>query len=211
MLKYRIMQPDELEACAKVAAEAFFDYDYFAFYVPDPEKRRIFLLRTLNIEMTINTRLVTYLVARQDDRIAAVATLCAPGHKKPSGLRYLRAGYWRQFLTAGFRNVSAWLDMEDRAGGPCRAFRGGNAWYLNMLTVDPACQGQGVGSAMLRDCVLPYARQRGGDCLTLFTNSQENRLFYQKNGFTEFDERSFSFDGHTLGSWSYRIDLQREP
>ncbi len=39
--------------------------------------------------------------------------------------------------------------------------------------------------------------------LCLFTNAQINRRFYEKNGFTEFDERFFDHDRARIDSWSY--------
>ena len=68
----------------------------------------------------------------------------------------------------------------------------------------PAFAGQGIGSGMLRDCLIPYVQQHGGTILCLFTNSQCNRLFYQKNGFTEFHSQQFSCNGKQIGNWSYR-------
>jgi hypothetical protein len=50
-------------------------------------------------------------------------------------------------------------------------------------------------------------KEHGGDALCLFTNSQINRKFYQKNGFREFNERFFTYMGKELGSWSYVYDL----
>lgn len=105
----------------------------------------------------------------------------------------------------GLRDVAAWNAMEGKAAAPCHSL-GGQAWYLNLLTVEPSMKGRGIGSAMLRECIVPFVRDRGGEALCLFTNSQENRRFYMKNGFREFDERWFEYRGRRLGSWSYRLD-----
>ena len=61
---------------------------------------------------------------------------------------------------------------------------------------------------MMQESILPYVRVQGGKSLCLFTNSEINRQFYQKNGFEEFHEQSFTYKGRTIGSWSYsyRID-----
>ena len=86
---------------------------------------------------------------------------------------------------------------------PCHSL-GGQTWYLNLLTVEPNQKGQGFGSRMLRECILPYVRDHGGETLCLFTNAEANRKFYQKNGFEEFDQRFFNRKGKQLGSCSYR-------
>ena len=61
---------------------------------------------------------------------------------------------------------------------------------------------------MLRECILPYVRDHGGETLCLFTNAEGNRKFYQKNGFEEFDQHFFKHKGKQLGSWSYQISIR---
>lgn len=74
----------------------------------------------------------------------------------------------------------------------------------------PAVAGQGIGSGMLRDWLLPYVQQHGGTVLRLFTNSRRSRLFCHKNGFTEFYSRQFSSNGKQIGNWSYRKVINLE-
>ena len=74
----------------------------------------------------------------------------------------------------------------------------------------PAVAGQGIGSGMQRDWLLPYVRQNGGTILRLFTNSRRSRLFCRKNGFTEFYSRQFSSNGKQIGNWSYRKVINLE-
>ena len=45
------------------------------------------------------------------------------------------------------------------------------------------------------------------DTLCLFTNSEENRKFYQKNGFVEVNEQWFTYREKRLGSWGYQSVL----
>ena len=61
---------------------------------------------------------------------------------------------------------------------------------------------------MLQACILPYVKEHGGETLCLFTNSEINRTFYQKNGFEEFDQRFFTRKGKQLGSWSFRASIK---
>lgn len=205
MLNYDGMRRDERGACASLAAQAFFDYEYFTDYIPDARRRARFLDTMMEIELRINDGPATFLTAKEDGAIVAVAMLCPPDYVKPSDLAYMKAGFGKCFLRGGIRDVAAWNTMEGKAGAPCHSL-GGQTWYLNLLTVEPSMKGRGIGSAMLRECILPFVRSHGGEALCLFTNSQENRRFYRKNGFREFDERWFEYKGHRLGSWSYRLD-----
>lgn len=206
MLRYEGMKPTELQPCADLAARAFGDYEYFSIYVTDEGKRQRFLRALLRSEFRSNQNSAMFFTAKKDGVLAAAAMLCAPDYRKPSDGRYLRTGYLAAMLHGGLRNVSAWNEMEKQAGAPCHAL-GGGTWYLSLLTVEPAFASQGIGSGMLRDCLIPYVRQHGGNALCLFTNSQRNRLFYQKNGFTEFHAQQFFYHGKQIGSWSYRKEI----
>lgn len=206
MLSFERMQRADLLSCANLAAHAFGDYEYFSIYVEDDRKRQRFLRALLRSEFRSNQNNATFITAKKDGVLTAVAMLCAPDYKKPSDGQYLRSGYLAAMFHGGVRNVSAWNEMEKQASAPCHAL-GENTWYLSLLTVDPAYAGQGIGSGILRDCLIPYVRQQGGSALCLFTNSQRNRLFYQKNGFTEFHAQQFSYNGKQIGSWSYCLNL----
>ncbi len=206
MQSYEGMQPMELLSCADLAARAFGDYEYFSIYVTDERKRQRFLRALLRSEFRSNQKSAAFFTAKKDGVLAAAAMLCAPDYRKPPDGRYLRTGYLAAVLHGGVRNVSAWNEMEKQAGAPCHAL-GGSTWYLSLLTVAPVFVGQGIGSGMLRDCLIPYVQQHGGTALCLFTNSQRNRLFYQKNGFTEFHAQQFSYHGKQIGSWSYRKEI----
>ena len=206
MLRYEGMKPTELQPCADLAARAFGNYEYFSIYVTEDKRRQRFLRALLRSEFRSNQNSATFFTAKKDGALAAAAMLCAPDYRKPSDGHYLRTGYLAAMLHGGLRNVSAWNEMEKQAGAPCHAL-GGGTWYLSLLTVEPAFASQGIGSRMLRDCLIPYVRQHGGNALCLFTNSQRNRLFYQKNGFTEFHAQQFFYNGKQIGSWSYRKEI----
>lgn len=206
MLSYESIQPTELLSCADLAARAFGDYEYFSIHVPNDKKRQRFLRALLRSEFRSNQNSAVFFTAKKDGVLAAAAMRCAPDYRKPSDGQYLRAGYLAAMLHGGVRNVNAWNEMEKKVGAPCHSLTG-NTWYLSLLTVEPSFVGHGIGSGMLQDCLIPYVRQHGGNTLCLFTNSQRNRLFYQKNAFTEFHAQQFSYNGKQIGGWSYCLNL----
>lgn len=204
-MEYQLMEKEEQGLCADLAARAFADYEYFTVYFPGEKRRLLFLRSMIESEFRANEGRETFLTAKEDGRIAAAAILCGPDYRKPSDREYLRAGFLKSMAYGGFKRVGAWNEMEYEAIAPCKALK--DAWYLNMLIVDPERKGQGIGTRMLREGIIPYVRQQGGKELCLFTNSEANRRFYRKNGFTEFDEKHFTHQGKTFGSWSFRMDL----
>ena len=212
MTEYAKMAPEEEDACALLAAEAFSGYEYFSIYIPDGRRRRRFLESLIRCEFKANRSRpdVEFLTAREDGRILAVAQLCAPGFMKPSDADYIRAGWFGVMLRGGVRRVGAWNDMEKIASAPCHELTGAN-WYLSLLTVSVSDEGKGIGSRFLGECLIPRVRDAGGQTFSLFTNSEANRRFYEKNGFTLFDEKRFEYGGSSIGSWSFRMDPQRQP
>lgn len=204
MLIYEPMKPAERRSCVELAADAFSDYEYFSLYVPEDRRRLRFLRAMLASEFRANANRAFFLTVKKGGDLTAVAMLCDPDYKKPTDMEYMKAGYGTVFLHGGIRNVSAWNAMEDEALRPCHSLSDG-VWYLNLLTVAPAFEGQGIGSAALREQIIPYVREHGGKTLCLFTNSERNRVFYQKNGFEEFHAQQFSYKGKSIGSWSYRV------
>jgi ribosomal protein S18 acetylase RimI-like enzyme len=66
-------------------------------------------------------------------------------------------------------------------------------WYLPTLGVDPSCQGQGIGSALIRP-VLGRADSEGLFCY-LETEKERNLPFYRMHGFEVAAEDDLPNDG----------------
>ena len=208
MIRYEQVRREDLPACTALAVRSFMDYAYFANYFPAANSRRRFLEKMLEIEFQLCYGKTDIWGAWDGDRLCAVALLCPPEWVKPSAWEYMKAGYGKVFLAGGIRRVSDWDDMNAEAMKPCHAEKG--AWYLSSLTVDRNLEGQGIGSRMLRECLVPRIREQGGKSLVLFTNSEANQRFYEKNGFRLFREEEYTYQGKTMGSWSYRMDIGEE-
>jgi GNAT superfamily N-acetyltransferase len=208
MLTFDVMKHSELKECAALAARSFYQYEYFSIWFPEEKRRKRFLDALIHCEFMANSKLDTvhFLTAKENDRIIAVAQLCAPGFQKPDDMTYILNGWFKAQFLGGTKAVNEWGEMEKEASAPCHALPGRN-WYLSLLSVDPIMQGKRVGSRFLKECLIPFVEQNGGKTFSLFTNSEINRAFYHKNGFEEFDTKEFAHNGKTLGSWSfiYRI------
>ncbi|MCQ2453468.1 MAG: GNAT family N-acetyltransferase [Clostridia bacterium] len=204
MLTFEKMKPSEWKECAALAARAFYDYEYFAAYVTEDERRHRFLDALLRCEFKANKSLPTvhFITAKENGHIVAVGQLCAPDFKKPGDWAYVCAGWLGVLRRGGSKDVNAWNAMEPQASAPCHALHG-NTWYLSLLTVASSEEGKGIGSRFVQEGLLPYAREHGAEAVSLFTNSEPNRRFYLKNGFEVFDERRFEHNGRGFGSWSF--------
>jgi len=205
---YEKMSREERNACALLAAEAFYDYEYFSMHVPDDKRRHRFLDAMMKTEFRANWKYTgcELVTARENDRVVAVAQLCAPGFTKPTYFDYFRSGWLSAMLSGGIKAVNDWTAMEKQALIPCKGLKG-KRWYLNTLTVAKTEEGKGVGSRFLQEYIIPHVKEAGGEILCLFTNAEKNRRFYEKNGFTLFDERRFEYGEKSVGSWSYWMKL----
>lgn len=204
MIEYQIMERSEMMACVSLAADAFSSYDYFKLYIPGDDRRKRFLKALIRCEFRTNVGLdtVRFLVAKENGKILAVAQLCSPDFIKPSDGAYICNGWFGVMFKGGFKAVDAWNNMAKQASHPCHALSG-KVWYLSLLTVERSAEGKGIGSRFLKECVIPYVQKEKAEALCLFTNSEANCRFYEKNGFEMFNEKRFEYNGGSIGSWSY--------
>lgn len=107
-------------------------------------------------------------------------------------------------MRVGWTRLGRWLNVlyktevahqQDMGTAPC--------WYLGMMVVHPAKQGQGIGSRLLQP-VLQRASDEGLPCYVVTFTEQAVR-FYQKNGFEIACKQSFAPDAPSF--WT----LKRNP
>lgn len=207
-LQYSLMRRSNLKSCVNVVVEAFSTYEYFTNYFPNPSDRLQCMRRIITAEYRTTLGLVPTLVAHKDNQIAAVCQLFPPSYKKPSDLQYMLQGWLKVYMTRERQAVDDWLKMDAEAGAPCHNLIGGTTWYLSSITIHSQFQRQGIGRQFIEEYVEPYVKEHGGTELVLFTNSEGNRIFYEKLGYQLFHTTSFAHNGHTMGSWSYRKEIK---
>lgn len=200
------MTRKEVNECANLVARAFDDYDYFTLYFKEDNLRHLFQQRVIRSEFATNLKAAHMLVGRLNGEIVAVCQLHAPDHKKPSDLAYLLHGFGKVYTIGNKTLVKDWLNMDANASEPCHNLKP-NAWYISSLAIDPNCKRQGIGSLMLNNIIRPYVKQHGGIEICLFTNSEENCRFYEKNGYTLFHQETITYNHESIGSWSYATTL----
>jgi ribosomal protein S18 acetylase RimI-like enzyme len=73
------------------------------------------------------------------------------------------------------------------------------AWYLQFLGVDPAHQGHGYGSALLRTVL--DAADRAGEAAYLEATSDRNRALYERHGFACIGDLPFPEGPTAYAMW----------
>lgn len=204
-LRFGRLRREEVRKAARLAMQAFDDYEYFTNWFPDKEERNRVQYSIIYHEYKTNFNRAHYLAAYDGGRIAAVAQLNPPSYRKPSDLRYLFNGWLNVYKTGDRKTIDDWLAMDASAGKPCHEYQktGDGIWYASSLTVAPRYQGLGVGTEFLKHWE-EYIRVHGGRQIVFFTNSKKNLDFYLKRGYEIFDDREIEYNGKTMGSWSLK-------
>ncbi len=207
-LRFGKLRRGEIRHAARLAMQAFDDYEYFTNWFPDKEERNKVQYSIIYHEYKTNFNRARYLAAYDGGRMAAVAQLNPPSYKKPSDLRYLFNGWLNVYKAGDRKRIDDWLSMDAAAGKPCHEYQKTEkgVWYASSLTVDPRYQGHGVGTEFLHYWE-DYVRGWGGKQIVFFTNSRDNLDFYLKRGYEVFDEREIVYEGKTMGSWSLKKTL----
>lgn len=214
MIDYREANPGDFSRIAQLSAESFGNYPYFdcvfrrAF--KDDDSYSAYMERLHRVNIKANAPQNKCFVGIQEGKIVSAALLQDPSKKKAAVEDYVKAGGLGLVFPVGFSKILNFFHFSEDARADCD-HKHPSAWYLEVLAVDKSMKGCGLGSSMIQDCLIPYVQQQGGRELTLITNTEGNRRFYQKNGFREFAARMLEQNGETIGNWSFCMDLQKDP
>jgi GNAT superfamily N-acetyltransferase len=171
--------PDDVTHIAGVLSRAFFDDPAFRWWIPDDERRR----RTLPgfFEFDTNVQLGYDEVYVDGDR-AGVALWVPPSDDPPDEAEAEELG----------RRIAEMVSVDEagRVFELLALFEEHHPhephYYLDFMGVEPARQGQGIGSALMAPVLERCDRQR----IAAYTEatSPRNRRLYERNGFVTVGE-----------------------
>jgi ribosomal protein S18 acetylase RimI-like enzyme len=179
------LEPRQREEAAEVLAAAFRDNPLNRAVIGEPEARRLRCNRFGNrASLEVALAHSSCRVAREDGPIRGVLVAESPASRPlplPSVGTQLRC-LWGQ----GWRVARRWnrVHFELERVRPVEAH-----WYLNLLGVDPACQGRGFGSALLREWLGQV--DADGAPSYLETDRRANLPFYERAGYAVVAEENF--------------------
>jgi GNAT superfamily N-acetyltransferase len=182
----RLAKPDLAEA-AGILAAALHDEPGFASVIPDPARRAGVMKVLLQILVRDAFPLGNVSVARVDGQVAGTAIWYAPGDFPMTTLRQARLfPAMLAMLRFGPAMVTRLGQMEQNAKV---AFPKEPCWYLAALGVDPARQGQGIGSRLMESALAEIDAGTGAagraarGAAYLETGEMANVRFYERFGF----------------------------
>jgi ribosomal protein S18 acetylase RimI-like enzyme len=195
-----------LDATAALLASTFDDDAAYRYLFPRTETRTHgladFFARNLRTHLPYRCTYVAY--ERTGEPLATV-TLRPPGGVPISVLTMVRRGLLPFALAHGAGAVKRLLWLKDTYDAlEERASRAAPYWHVHMMAVRRDRQGQGVGSALLRQ-VLEQTVLGTAHATVLSTHLPENVVFYRRAGFEVIGEEQLKPPGaHPYAVWSMR-------
>jgi ribosomal protein S18 acetylase RimI-like enzyme len=166
------------QTASGVLSRAFFNDPLMLYYLPDPARRA----RVLPYLMRVSLRYcLFYGQVFTTLGLDGMACWLPPGHTAMGILGLLRAGMGVLPPNLGWEALRRLRQVEPAIDRIHRACVPGPHWYLMLLGVEPARQGQGIGGSLIA-LVLAKARAAGLPCY-LETMTELDVAFYRKHGF----------------------------
>ncbi len=169
----------EVHQAQDVLARAFFDNPLIQHVLPDADHRLPHLLWFMG--QIIGHVLRRGELYRSGDPITGVAAWLPPSEAGVTLPQLIRAGALMVPLHFGLAGTVRYLSYLAHCQRLEKRAVPGPHWYLSVIGVDPASQGQGVGGALMQP-VLKKADSGGLACY-LETDKESSLAFYRKHGF----------------------------
>jgi ribosomal protein S18 acetylase RimI-like enzyme len=188
------------EQAVEALTGAFCEDPMYAYVFPDVDER----VRSMRwLWSAVLKYGLLYGVTYTIPAVAGVACWLPPGKTEVTLWRTLRAGLPLAVMRFRRSAQRRCMDVINYMDGLHKQTMTRPHWYLWVLGVDPAHQGQGIGSSLLRP-VLAQADEDGVPCY-LETQTEWNVAFYRRRGFEVLGESLVP--GHGLEFWT----MAREP
>ncbi len=189
---------DLLDTATTTLTRAFDDDPMFAWIFPDPQ-HRAYSLNVLNrVPLTYGLRFgrITQLHGGK-----AAALWLPPGGKATAG-RMMLCGLLGVPFRVGFRAFTKFAVANDIMGKIHARHVPEPHWHLMIVGVDPELQGEGAGTALIKEG-LARADQEDVPCF-LETSNERNVAFYERFGFAIAETTTLGRGGPK--AWGMRRD-----
>lgn len=205
-IRIRKLTPNEAQLAGPVIADAMMVEPGFAAVLPDEDVRREVLVprMTDSIESAISHDAVFVATDEDDEKILGVAIWGPPGTYPPA--EHDEDDNAPEYMADLDQEIIEGLNAYDDA---CHEhFPNEPVWYLRLLGVDPAGQGKGIGSTLVRESLQEL--DRDGLPAYLETGTERNVRFYERFGFQVHKEEVQLAPGSTP-HWTMMRPAQAHP
>jgi ribosomal protein S18 acetylase RimI-like enzyme len=189
MLELRVSQ---IDAASHMLARAFQDDSGMIYLIPEAAARAEMLIHYFRA--TVRYAHLYGQVFVTPGAVQGVAAWLTPGNTEVTFPRMLRAGMLRVVLKVGFRRMGRALRYLNYAENLERRCIHEPHWHLGALGVEPACQRQGIGSALIQ----PVLSKVGSFPCSLITGTESDVRFYRRHRFDVVGEGDVTTQGPHL-------------
>lgn len=202
ILKDTSLIHSDVDAAAKLLADAFHDNPGHTYIYPDSRKRYgqlLWLMRTnLNAQLVVGQ---SFAKKDANGKIVAMGFWHPPGAPQASKLLLFRFGFFSMPFRHGMPAFKRMLSMVEQIESKRKqTLSGRENWYLNNMVVAPDRRGQGIGSDILRK-ELETIISVSGHPVSLTTQKLENVSFYQALGFCVVNDDTIGDNKHGFQNW----------
>ncbi|MFB2894983.1 GNAT family N-acetyltransferase [Aerosakkonemataceae cyanobacterium BLCC-F50] len=194
------LKAQQIPAASEVLAKAFENEPVFSYIFPKEDQKRMGKMKQIFISSLRYSQPFDSIYTT--DALKGVAIWIPPG-KYPMGLWHTVQFALTLPFKVGWGGIGRVISLSNKIEDCHQECMSEPHWYLNVLGVDPAYQGQGVGGKLIE----PILKQADGENLPCYleTDSEKNVNFYQKRGFQVV--KTFDLPESNLRLWG----MQREP
>jgi ribosomal protein S18 acetylase RimI-like enzyme len=173
------LQTAQLDEAVQMLARAFFDDPMIMYVVPDEDKRRRSLPWFFRLAARYGDRWGENFTTA--GKVDGAAIWLPPGGTITSPLRMIRLGLLAAPFKFGLPSFMRFMSVLNHLERFHKRDVPPEHWYLFVLGVDPARQGQGVGGTIIQ----PILERADHDELPCYleTMKERNVTFYRKHGF----------------------------
>ncbi len=206
MIEYRQIYKSEIKEVAKMVAETFGEYPMYTLTFRSKFKNKeefIKYITKLNeVHIKANSKKHICIVGVENHQIVSIVLLQNPKIKRITILNYIFAGGIKLLFPVGFKRLIVFFKISNIVHEACEQ-KHKDAWYVELLAVSRNKKGQGLGTKMIFDFIIPYVKSKKGNKIALITNTENNCNFYKKNGFYCFDLKRMVRQNIELNTWSF--------
>jgi len=175
---------EERNAGTAVLGRAFAEYELLRYYFPDETERRAVADAFVFIALSVCLKYGE--VYATSEKLEGVAAWLPPGKAPFGGWQIIRSVPLSILVRFGRQGASRMRAYGRFVDNLHRRLVPYPHWYLQIIGVGPAYQGQGFSSRLLRP-VLERIDRKGMPCY-LETNAEKNVAIYQRFGFEVLSE-----------------------
>ncbi|SHI01342.1 Acetyltransferase (GNAT) family protein [Sporobacter termitidis DSM 10068] len=178
-MEIRRLKPEQKKRAAKVVADSFYDYPSLIYYFPDTKRR----MRCLPwyMEGVLNSA-VSFGEVWVTEDVSGVLFILPPEHTRMSDWDYIKNGLLAAPLVVGLHRYPNLSECEAYLADTQEKLLAARPhYYLWGLSVDPARQRTGAGTALIASLL----KKTDAENMPVYleTHREQNVAYYEQRGF----------------------------